>query len=295
MLWVWLRAIMSLSVSRLLGPTATYAVLLLKDVMKFMAFYSLITIAFTCFFGLILIDNEEFKNIYLCLYRMIMASLLFLDLKLLDLGSERTQIYAYAFIAIYLFVSVVTINLLIAILCYTYTTAEKQGKILYLSQTVSLRPLYKYDKRYTYYISAPFPFTVLLLPSLPLVIFNFSYEIVNNIMLHSEYLPLSIAYIVLFFAINLLLLPFTFIKVCLHKFLLLLRKTKIPFWSKFIRFSLYLAFGILTSLYASLSTPCTSPADFMTRGKEKAPQSSTHAIHIWSMDLSSSSQNSRAR
>ncbi|MDR3548932.1 MAG: hypothetical protein P4M11_11830 [Candidatus Pacebacteria bacterium] len=249
MICVWGRAIMSLNVSQLLGPTATYAIYLMKDLLRFTVFFMMMSVAAACFFGLLLIQNDDFKNVFKSLYTIIMASLQFFDPSTLDVGDQRTVIYGYIFMSIYLFISFLAINLLISIFFSTYSRVEEKQKALNLSQTIALRPVYKYDRRYSYYVSTPFPLSVLLLPSAPFAVFGLDHELINSIMLHIEYFPMLLTLLCTFLLLELLLLPFTYLKMTVHKLLLVLRRSRTTLAPKLAAFIWYLLFGLAISLY----------------------------------------------
>ncbi len=250
MFCIWMRAIMSLSITQLIGPLVTTTIMLIKDLLRFLLLFGLINIAFGCFFSLLLVQIEEFRNPFKAIYTLYMASLLIFDPKILDSGDSRTRFYAYFFMLIYLFVSAVTlINLLLAVFTVTFTKAEEKAKALYLAKTISLRPVYKYDKRYSYYVSSAFPFTATLVVALPFLVFDLSSELINKVMLHIEYLPFMLCSLGCFFICNLFILPFAYLKVLLHKFLLICRRNKDTVASKLVSFLFYLPFGLIISMY----------------------------------------------
>jgi len=254
MFCIWMRAIMSLTVTELIGPLVTATVLLMKDMMRFLLLFGLINIAFGCFFSLILVQLEDFRNPFKAMYTLYLAAILVFDPSILDHGDDRTRLYAYVFMLVYLFVSaVVLINLLIAVFTSTYTKAEEKAKALYLSQTISLRPVYKHNKRYSYYVSAAFPFTALLIPAIPFVLVDPESETVNRVMLHVEYFPFMLCSFCCFLILNIIFMPFTFLKVLIHKFLLMFKRNKFGFFRKLFDFIVYASFGIVFTVYQLLA------------------------------------------
>ena len=250
MLCIWLRVIISLTVTKIVGPIITASFLLIKDLLQFFLLFGLINVALGTFANLILVRIEGFQTPGQTMFTLSLFSTLMATVDIPEDLDNRHKIYAEAFIMFYMFISgVVLIDLLIAIFEETYYGIEDQAKAICLSYTISLRPVYKYDKRYSYYVSAQFPFTVVLVSVLPFVMFYNQPEIVNQFMLHIEYLPFMLSCFFVFFTLNLILLPFTFMKVLFHKLILICKANKSTTIHKIGSFLLYLCFGLLFLIY----------------------------------------------
>jgi len=246
MLIIWMRVIFSLRITKLLGPLITSITLMTKNLIEFLLFFGLFNIACGCLFSLLLIQIEEFRNPFKAMYTLYMASMLLFDSEIIEEGGERTRLYAHIFIIIYLFIAAISLlNLFIAVIIATYNNIEKKSKILYLTETIKLRPIYKYDKRHSYYVSAAFPFTVILISVLPFMLFGEQMPDINNVMLHLEYLPFMMFVVFLFVVISLILLPFVYLKIVLHKFLLIFKRNKVTVIRKIWRFIVYMLLGLI--------------------------------------------------
>ena len=246
MLCIWVRAAMTLNASKVVGPLITATLLMIRDMLKFMLLFALISVGFGCFFSLLLIQIKDFRNPLMAIYNLYMAAMLILDPSILDDGDERTRFYSHFFMVVYLLISaVILINLLTGIFTITYFEIKETAMTLYFAQTIKLRPIYKYDKRHSYYVSAPFPLNIILISALPFICSSNQNEEMNTVMLHIEYLPFMIVSLLFYFLLNLVLLPFAYLKIAFHKFLLMVRQNDKSVIRKFISFLFYLSFGIL--------------------------------------------------
>jgi len=251
MLCVWAHALMSLNVSKLLGPTATNILYFMRDLARFFSLYGLVLIIAGCFFGLLLIQNDEFKNIFKSFYTVTMVSLLFFEPDLVDKGDARTRFYGAFFMLVYMYFAFMIIMLLLGVFWVSYEKAESREKVLILSKSIELRQKYKYDKKYSYYVSVPFPLAAFLLPTVPLAILGIDSPIINDIMLNAEYIPLMMVFVIVFFIANLLMLPFVFIKTTIIKFWFIFRKVNKndKIYTKIFTFLKFVFIGIFALLY----------------------------------------------
>lgn len=117
-------------------------------------------------------------------------------------------------LVVVIFNLVVILNLVIAIMASTYNGYKSYTNGLYLQSLVQKLALYRPDKRYDALMCAYPPFNLLLLVLSPIVLlfdkespvlvaYNYNIKLLM-------YLPIALLLILLFVAVNIVLLPFAF-------------------------------------------------------------------------------------
>ena len=115
---------------------------------------------------------------------------------------------------------ILLLNLVIAILTETYIRFSKVQLGLYYDGVVDAISNLKYDKRYGAMITAIPPFNMLMFLATPIFIFTKNprrLKQINRTLTMITYLPLAFVLIIVFAAINVVLMPFAFVFAIAHK------------------------------------------------------------------------------
>lgn len=129
-------------------------------------------------------------------------------------------------IAVLLFNLVLMLNLLIAIMSDTYAALSAQRIGLYQSSLIREMPKFSYDSRYGVLSMTWYPFSWLALLVMPFLLIakdKKTLKAINTVYINVIYLPVSLLALSIFMVVNLVLIPFAYLKTALHKLLLLVR------------------------------------------------------------------------
>ena len=107
---------------------------------------------------------------------------------------------------------ILLLNLLIALLSSTYAIYEQQGVSLYVNCILGMRAGTEYDKNYGALVSTFPPWNLLLIPLTPLYFCKKDTRMLNRKVFHVTYLPTLCFAFLLFLSLNLVLIPFAFLK-----------------------------------------------------------------------------------
>jgi len=156
-----------------------------------------------------------------------MASLGSFDLLQYDDLPDWQRTYALALhIAVLITFMLIVVNLLIAILSDEYASLNEVKTGLYWSAIIEEMPKYAYDKRYGTLSMLPFVFSWISLCTIPfmkMVKDRKKLEMVTFYVWVVVYLPIALIVLSLFITVNLVLLPFAYLKTLVHKAALMKR------------------------------------------------------------------------
>ena len=108
--------------------------------------------------------------------------------------------------------NILILNLLIAILSSTYAFLESKKLELYINEILTLKNTLEYDKNCSSIVSTFPPFNLIALMFLPFIMCSKKSESLNNILFHIEYIPFLILITPLYLTLNIILIPFGYIK-----------------------------------------------------------------------------------
>lgn len=150
---VWLRLILALKVTRLLGPIINIVFKMLKDVAVFLVLFLLVLILFTCMGQISFSTQSDFESFFQSFKTLYSAALG--DFSLENYG-DKAAIFMMAYLLINL---VLMLNLLIALLSNTYTVFEQKSLALYLKDVINRYDQFKYDPVYSGANPKTYPWT----------------------------------------------------------------------------------------------------------------------------------------
>ena len=124
------------------------------------------------------------------------------------------------------FYMILMINLLIAIMSDEYNVLSSVKTGLYWRNVILDMPKFSYNKYYGSLTMLPFAFSwisILVLPFLYVIKNRGTLFAINRVVFVINYFPIFLLTLVIFMAMNLILLPFAYLKTILHKITLLRR------------------------------------------------------------------------
>eukprot|EP00347_Sterkiella_histriomuscorum_P018277 403346125 len=157
---------------------------------------------------------KEYESLYETLVMFIQGALGNWDLNIYDnllIGKQFGQIYHLAFL---IFNMILLVNLIIAILSTTFAILHEKQLALYYDGIIEAIPQYKYDRTYGSLVCSFPPFNILVLPFTLVFAFyknEFFLQKLNNGLLHISYFPVFLTMLVIFIALNLILIPLAYL------------------------------------------------------------------------------------
>lgn len=120
----------------------------------------------------------------------------------------------------------ILVNLLIAIMSDEYASLSEVKTGLYWASVISEIPKYAFNKYYGVLTMLPFPLAwlnVFLIPVLTLVNDKQTLQQINMVIFYICYTPVFLVVLAIFIAVNIVLIPFAYLKTVAHKIALLRR------------------------------------------------------------------------
>lgn len=228
MLLNFVRIMLELQLTRTLGPIITTITYMFYDIAIFIVLWLIILVGFTI--GAINIFNEievlstfQTGSIY-----FMNAAFANYDLTIFDVLIEpptlvrpNLRMFGIYYVLLYVFCNVlVLLNVLIALLSDTYNLMTPMRRGLYNYNIIKGATLYKPDKYYgglIFMTTVMAPLAFCLLPYYMLVKDKARLLWFNQRFLLATYGCLAVVFAAVFIAVNLLLMPFAYLKTCAHK------------------------------------------------------------------------------
>ena len=225
--FLWLRCILLLRLTELFGPLIVIIWNMTIIILQFFVIYILVILTFASIATLTLSELPVFRNLFEAIRIYLMASLGNFDLFQYDILDGWKRYYGVGMHLLVLFSNMILlINLLIAIMGDTYGNLVSVKTGLFWSSVIQEMPKYVYNKHYGILTMIPFTFSFMSLILLPVLVLSDNLDTltsINNAVFMIVYFPVSIFMLMLFMAVNLILLPFAYVKTVVHKVVILQR------------------------------------------------------------------------
>ena len=224
-LMTFIRQLLGLQVTKSLGPIISMIIVMFKDVGQFIIIWFIVLIAFSSV-GFMTFQEvpslRKFEDSFIYFFQ---AALGEFDL---DIFAEtylparpllhKLGIY---FVLVFVFINlVILINVVVAMMSDTYGVMSSVKLGQYSHSVIKTAPAYKPDKHYGALAFTPAPFAVISFLTIPYYLcvkdkarlekFTMSFNM-------TFYFFFSILTSTIFLAFNLILLPFAYLKTCVHK------------------------------------------------------------------------------
>ena len=210
---LWIKILLLLRVTRLLGPLIKMIQRMINDIMIFMILFSIQLIIFATVATLLFTSLSTYSSFNDSMLTLFQATLGSFDYTTIAQNS-RGETLGDVFLTIFLIMNMILfLNLLIAILSTTYSNLWELKNVLYINEILKLRSRLEYDKNSSALVSTFAPFNIVAFAFMPLILYSKQPKRINKVLFHIEYIPLLILILVIFIAINLIMIPFAWLKV----------------------------------------------------------------------------------
>lgn len=227
LLWIivtlmWIKAFNQLKWIRLTGNLHMVLGMLFQELITFSIFYLSLVFIFGVIGNIIFKDVKEFRNLPTAMFTLFKATLQDYNVELMT-RNKWGEYLGYVYFNTYLVLNVILfLNLIVAQLANAYKKLKAKGRVWYLLTTLEVREISEADEKYSSVVSVFFPLSTLNIIFGSIVLAAKSPQF-NLFMLHVYFLPVMLICLVLFIVYEVLLLPFTYIKVVAHKFALMVK------------------------------------------------------------------------
>ena len=195
----------------------------MKDILKYGFLYILQLLAFSLILSIIYFDSRCYHNYFSTLSSLFYSSI-GMSTSLFDFGSHATKLQNnighYILAAFFICDVLIIANLIIALLTDSYEIAKEDKDIIFVQEILKIIPKYEKSKQFSSVMSAPFPLCVFLFP-LIITLISIPKESrirLNSFILHIEYAFVYIAFTLLLFIFELILLPIVYLLEGLYIF-----------------------------------------------------------------------------
>ena len=247
--WLWIRIMMLFKLTRFLGPLVKMVENMLNDIAIFMVLFVIELIIFASIGSLLFSSISSFDSLYTSLKTLFSYALGNFDFVTLA-NNDKSEILGTLYVIIVVVANnILILNLLIAILSSTYALLESKKLVLYINEILSLRSTLEYDKNWSSIVSTFSPFNLVSAMFCPFILIARNPKKLNNILFHLEYIPLLWLITPAYLALNLVLIPFGYIKGNILNLQQVFRKKmEVTIQYRILRFFVFFFFGIFILL-----------------------------------------------
>lgn len=209
---LWLRVILSLKLTRFMGPLIKMIQLMIKDIMIFLVLFVCDLLVFATIGNLLFVSVHQYETLEEALKTLFASALGGFDMTTLD-GNNKGNLTGEIYMIIFLLFNVVLIlNLLIAILASTYAILEAKKLVIYINEILKLRPMMEYNSNCSSLVASFAPLNIISLLFSPFFFIKKKTKVLNNVNFCTEYIPVMLVISVFYILVNILLLPFVWLK-----------------------------------------------------------------------------------
>ena len=242
---LWLRILMLFKLTRFLGPLVKMIENMLNEMIIFMVLFTIELIIFASVGSILFNTISDYDGMYAALKILFSSALGNFDFTTLQ-NNTKGEVVGTIYIVIVVVVNnILILNLLIAILSSTYALLEDKKLVLYINEILSLRSTLEYDKNCSSIVSTFPPFNLIALMFCPFIVFINKPKKLNNILFHIEYIPFILLIFPFYLALNLILIPFGYLKGNILNIQQIFRKKmEMTIQYRILRFFIFFFFGI---------------------------------------------------
>lgn len=199
---------------------------MIGEVLKFLFIWSVVLICISSVSSLIFGKLEAysgFLDVFFVIFGTSMGNYDFEDFNEFEYGKLVGQLFITGALLIN---NIVLLNFIIAILADTYSKLNEDSLGIYYDGIIARIPIYEDDDRYGGLIVGTPPFNILSIPMIPFYLLVKDEDKLrkgNDILVKIMFAPLALAILLLFMALNLLLLPLAYLAAILKKVKLILQ------------------------------------------------------------------------
>jgi hypothetical protein len=207
---ILIRASLVLTITRQYGPILRMIQIVIIDVSKYLSVYFISICVFAVAANLLFFrEGEEYETFSRSMITMFESSLGGFDFTVF----AWRKYTGWVFLTVWIFFSaVILLNLLIAVLSSRYDEINPQANADYASLLYTYYSFSRYTHTYGALVIFTVPWNALLVPFVPLFFFKRTAAKANFYLAHVSYLLLLVFTFVLFTILNLVLIPYVYIK-----------------------------------------------------------------------------------
>ena len=253
---LWLRILMLFKLTRFLGPLVKMIENMLNEIVIFMVLFTIELIIFASIGSILFNSIGNYSSLYEALKILFSSALGNFDFTTLYSNDKSEVLGAIYIVWVVVVNNILILNLLIAILSSTYALLEDKKLVLYINEILTLRNTLEYDKRCSSIVSTFPPFNLIALFLTPFIIFINNPKKLNSFLFHLEYIPFLLLITPVYIALNLVLIPFGYLKGNILNLQQICRKKmEVTIQYRILRFFIFFFFGViilLLNLWADL-------------------------------------------
>ena len=242
---LWLRIMMLFKLTRFLGPLVKMIENMLNDIAIFMVLFVIELVMFASIGVLLFNSITNYSSMYDAMKTLFSTALGNFDFLILALNDKSEKLGTAYLICFMITNNILILNLLIAVLSSNYALLESKKLVLYINEILALRNMLEYDKNWSAIVSTFPPFSIIATAFTPFIIFTKKSEKLSSILFHIEYIPFLSLITPIYIALNLILIPFGYIKGnFLNLQQICRKKMEISIQYRILRFFIFFFFGI---------------------------------------------------
>lgn len=219
---LWLKMIIYFKFSDKIGPLLRILELILIKLVYFLIIFMSEIFIFGCVGNLLFAldqTNNDYKGLDTSILATFRAMMNDFDFKNFD---DDNQGIAALYLCVHIFVAtVILLNFLIAILSNVHESFQKSSILLFQQEIILKKKELMPDQTYGALLLIPFPFNFINFIFLPIFLFYTSKKRlrkINKALLYVAYTPLFLIYLIIHTITQVILLPFTFLKLIYSAF-----------------------------------------------------------------------------
>jgi hypothetical protein len=215
----WIKVFYSCRLLPLIGPLQAILIVMFVPILSYLVFFAIEILIFAAIAQILFQDLDNYRDYYQCLKTLFPAaigSFDFNDIEESQIGSEGGKVFLGVFLVVN---NMIIIAYFVALLVVIYRNRERYSVIFYSYTTLALRPVTLYNPRNSCLISAPVPLNAFLVFIMPILmsIDDENAIILNEVVLHIIYVPILIIQTIFFILWCIVLIPFVYVKMFMHK------------------------------------------------------------------------------
>jgi hypothetical protein len=217
-----IKALVQLRLLPIVGPVYAIVRMLVGQLLIFAIFFFLWQFIFSVIGNLLFYDLASYATLSESLLTIFKASAGILNNEEM-LQSREGAGWGYAFMLTYMLICFILImNLIVGQLSSAYKKYVQKREVLMLLETLSVREASEADEKYSAAVSPVYPLSIanMLLGTYILSVKN---PVHNTIILHFYFLPIMLVCLTIFVCYQVVILPFSYVKIVGHKFALMIK------------------------------------------------------------------------
>jgi hypothetical protein len=243
---MWFRVVYLLTFNTMFGTIWGIIRRLLPELFRYIKFYIVEVILFSLIAELAFRELQRYNTFERAFYTLFYSGFGFYNYS--DFQKETAFGYNFGLLFTLSFL-VANLGLITtvftAVIVVFHEEYYKHRSVFTMLETLKVRPVMQADKEYSALISMPPPLNGLLFFLGPFLMTSKNPELWNKAILWLTYLPLLLLIFAVFAFYNVLLLPFTYLKMFFHKMIMIFVYSKSYRVSRADKFMLWIMFAII--------------------------------------------------